>query len=370
MQKIRYLIIALMCMVVQGVLAQEPTWTEVGDKDALNTAVQTDGANIKLTADIALSNYLGIGDGENSKPTVTIDLNGHTLSRSLDAADGLALNDASANTTTIESENGKYYNVTIDNRTLYKDGSWNTLCLPFDVSAGKISANGNLQNCIIMELDVDGWYDDSGNRHDDYASGYHQTGYDDGTLYLYFQTVTDIDARRPYLIKWTKPEGYDASPSSFDFTPTFFGSYIESCSPRTVTSIDGTVSFKGIYDPVTLDGGDKSSLYLGVKDSKSALFYPNSDRPINAFRAYFQLNGIEADDPNSGTGVRAFVLNFGDEGETTGIVDIEHGILNMEHSDNAVYDLQGRRVASSMLNVQSSMLKKGIYIYKGKKVIK
>ena len=144
MQKIRYLIIALMCMVVQGALAQEPTWTEVGDKDALNTAVQTDGANIKLTADIALSNYLGIGDGENSKPTVTIDLNGHTLSRSLDAADGLALNDASANTTTIESENGKYYNVTIDNRTLYKDGSWNTLCLPFDVSAGKISANGNL----------------------------------------------------------------------------------------------------------------------------------------------------------------------------------------------------------------------------------
>ena len=110
MQKIRYLIIALMCMVVQGALAQEPTWTEVGDKDALNTAVQTDGANIKLTADIALSNYLGIGDGENSKPTVTIDLNGHTLSRSLDAA----------------------------------DGSWNTLCLPFDVSAGKISANGNL----------------------------------------------------------------------------------------------------------------------------------------------------------------------------------------------------------------------------------
>jgi hypothetical protein len=101
---------------------------------------------------------------------------------------------------------------------------------------------------------------------------------------------------------------------------------------------------------VTLDGGDKSSLYLGVKDSKSALFYPNSDRPINAFRA--------------------FVLNFGDNDETTGIVDIEHGILNMEHSDNAVYDLQGRRVASSMLNVQSSMLKKGIYIYKGKKVIK
>ena len=385
MQKIRYLIIALLCAVAQGAWAQ----TEVSTEAALTTDYGYNGikaysfgllyqnklysgegktvafnvatAEDKVATGVKANGSDLSGDAQNGY-TLTMAAEDYTVTATIEdkVLDDLALNDASANTTTIESENGKYYNVTIDNRTLYKDGSWNTLYLPFDVSAGKISANGNLQNCIIMELDVDGWYDDSGNRHDDYASGYHQTGYDDGTLYLYFQTVTDIDARRPYLIKWTKPEGYDASPSSFDFTPTFFSSYIESSSPRTVTSIDGTVSFKGIYDPVTLDGGDKSSLYLGVKDSKSALFYPNSDRPINAFRA--------------------FVLNFGDNDETTGIVDIEHGIFldepsgraerNMEHSDNAVYDLQGRRVASSMLNVQSSMLKKGIYIYKGKKVIK
>lgn len=62
-------------------------------------------------------------------------------------------------------------------------------------------------------------------------------------------------------------------------------------------------------------------------------------------------------------------MNFSNADETTGIVDIEHETLNIEHSSDAVYDLQGRRVASSMFNIQysifnlqRSMLKKGIYI--------
>ena len=171
--------------------------------------------------------------------------------------------------------------------------------------------------CVFAVLAIVGCgrgADDEGLTHDDYASGYHQTGYDDGTLYLYFQTVTDIDARRPYLIKWTKPEGYDASPSSFDFTPTFFGSYIESSSPRTVTSIDGKVSFLGIYDPEEISGN--KYLYLGTGNQ---LYYPSSPRTINAFRAYFQLNGIEAGE------VAQARMFFGDNDETTGIVGVEHG---------------------------------------------
>ena len=67
-----------------GVWAQ----TEVSTEAALNSALSSESPiSIKLTADIALSNCLEIGDGSSSTPTVTIDLNGHTLSRSLDAAD-------------------------------------------------------------------------------------------------------------------------------------------------------------------------------------------------------------------------------------------------------------------------------------------
>lgn len=75
MKKNLLMTIVLLCMVVQGAWAQ----TKVSTADDLKTAVQTDGANIKLTADIELSSYLNI----NNNRTVTIDLNGHTLSRNL-----------------------------------------------------------------------------------------------------------------------------------------------------------------------------------------------------------------------------------------------------------------------------------------------
>ena len=67
---------ALLCMVVQGVWAQ----TNVSTDDELRAAIQNDGANITVSADINLSNStLSIPEGK----TVTIDLAGHTLDRKL-----------------------------------------------------------------------------------------------------------------------------------------------------------------------------------------------------------------------------------------------------------------------------------------------
>ena len=110
MQKIRYLIIALLCAVVQGTWAQ----TEVSTENGLRSAI-TDGAYIRLMADIALSEKLEIGNGK----IVTIDLNGKTLSRSLSAnqnygmviyikGGNLTINDSSGNSGSIEG--GRSYN--------------------------------------------------------------------------------------------------------------------------------------------------------------------------------------------------------------------------------------------------------------------
>ena len=55
--------------------------------------------------------------------------------------------------------------------------------------------------------------------------------------------------------------------------------------------------------------------------------------------------------------------------ESTGIKEIENGKLNIENADGVVFDLQGRRMESSMFNLQSSILKKGMYIVNGKKYI-
>ena len=307
------------------------------------------------------------GDGSY---TLTMENNNVTITATgFSNYESLTLYDASANTATLEENEDKIMNVTISGRKLYKDGDWNTLCLPFDVSAEKISANSDLSGATIMELDTEGWYDSEGNRYDEEAEGRHQTSFaSDGTLYLYFLATTSIDAGVPCLVKWTTTGDPITS-------PTFYSSYIESSSPGTVESADGKVSFIGNFDPVTLTGGDKSVLYLGADNQ---LYYPaeDHDRTINAFRAYFTVDLSDAP-----AGVRTFVLNFGEE-DTTGVALIDNGQWIMDNSAEANsslftlhsslpgwYDLQGRRVECSMFNVQRSMLKKGVYIVNGKKVV-
>jgi hypothetical protein len=111
------------------------------------------------------------------------------------------------------------------------------------------------------------------------------------------------------------------------------------------------VQFIGNFDPETLIGGDASNLYLG---SGNQLYYPSADRTMNSFRGYFHVDLSEAP-----AGVRAFVLNFGDDGETTGI-SLTPGPSPKGEGSEYWYDLQGRKLSGKPTT-------KGIYIYNGKK---
>ena len=268
------------------------------------------------------------------------------------------LQDTQANTTTITANDDRIADVTITGRTLFKDGSWNTLCLPFDVSATQIAISDHpLNGATIMELDTEGTYDTN-----------KQTGYDatTRTLYLYFKVASKIEAGKPYIVKWDA-----ATPNSFE-NPVFPYSEIDSSSPEAIESADGTVSFLGIYDPEEISGN--KYLYLGTGNQ---LYYPSSPRTINAFRAYFQLNGITAGDITNGA--RLF---FGDSDETTGVGLIDNGQWIMDNSAEANsslftlhsslsgwYDLQGRRLSVSSDSSVSSVLPKGVYIKNGKKLV-
>ena len=77
--------------------------------------------------------------------------------------------------------------VTLQGRTLYCDGDWNTLCLPFSTTK-----TGPLAGTTIKELDTDGTY-----------SG-HKTGMEGSTLYLNFKDTESIVAGRPYIVKWNR----------------------------------------------------------------------------------------------------------------------------------------------------------------------
>ena len=233
-------------------------------------------------------------------------------------------------------------NVTLSGRTLYKDGSWNTLCLPFDVSADQIAANANFAGAALMTMDVT-----------------EKNGFDatDGTLYLWFKTATTIEAGVPYLVKWEKAADYEGNEANYDISnPVFEGVTISNSTAQAVeSSTEGleTVQMVGTYSPVSVTANDKSILFLG---DANTLYYSTVDRQIRSCRAYFSVPYING---HAEAKARAFALSFDGE-ETTGILEVSANYNGV--TDEAWYSLDGVRLSGKP--TQS-----GMYIKKGKKIL-
>ena len=247
----------------------------------------------------------------------------------------LTLNESTSNSTAIQNANGQMSEVTLSGRTLYKDGKWNTLCLPFNFSAEQIAAHKDFAGAKLMELDTNG------------TNGFNATN---GTLYLAFKEATAINAGVPYLVKW------DAAGADFT-SPVFFGVTINATATTTVSNADtglAEVQMVGCYSPVSVDANDKSILFLG---DNNTLYYSTENRNIRSCRAYFSVPYINQ---TPGAKARAFVLNFDDE-EATGIITVNGSGLTVGDSD-AWYSLDGVRLSGKPTQ-------RGIYINNGNKVV-
>ena len=278
-------------------------------------------------------------------------------------------------------------NAKFNGRKLYKDGAWNTLCLPFNMTAEQLSAAKTtvghpLYGATVREMDVTGWYNTSNERSDAKDATFcYQTALSPQPsnispqpsylLYLYFQDANNIEAGKPYLVKWSKPDGYDTNPSNFDISNPVFENVTIKASLSTIESDDGSVLFVPVFSPIVLEKGNWQNLYVGANN---ILRYPSptKDFTLKTFRGYFQLMAGDesASDPLAPS--LDIVSNIDDNNETTGIVDIEHGILNIlslrvwrceEHSAAAGwYTLDGRKL-------DGKPTKKGLYIHNGNKLV-
>ena len=262
------------------------------------------------------------------------------------------LSDNGNNTAVISEANNsnEHAYVVLNNRTLYKDGKWNTICLPFGVSDidqtdNKTFTGTPLEGATVMELDLADSYD-------------HPTGLaSDGTLYLNFKTASEIKAGTPYIIKWASDTEHPTI-----LSPVFNGVTIDNSADaiaRKTVIFDGG-QFIGTYVGQRFGTENQSILFLGA-DNK--LYYPQPDTSdpnnpkypsIGAQRAYFQLS--------SGTQARSFSLNFGEGDDATGIISMEDVRGKMEDVNGFWYSLDGRRLASKPIA-------KGVYIHNGKKVV-
>ncbi len=225
-------------------------------------------------------------------------------------------NDGSANTVSI---NDNKCIVTLNDRTIYKDGNWNTLCLPFEVNLN--ASNCPLYGATAMELK--------------------ESSFENGALSLTFESVTTLTAGTPYLIKM-----YGGGEI---YNPIFPFVTITSTTPgKSETSY---VDFVGCYSPVTLAANDTKSLFLG---DENYLYYPSEAVTVNSFRGYFQLKGLTAG--STANQIRAINLNFDDDTNSISTIHSD------SESSSSWFTLDGRRL-------NEKPIEKGMYIHGGKKVM-
>lgn len=214
--------------------------------------------------------------------------------------------------TKIANNNGKTQDVTLT-RSL-KAGLWNTICLPFDVTAEQVEsilkATGN-----VKEFDKE----------------------DKATATIFFKPATEMKAGVPYLIKPTE----DATVLNF--------------KDVTINNVDklnrkngNDYCICGVFGKYAMNTNG-TELFLNAAGKFVAP--AAATNTMKGFRAYFMVP--------SGTSAAAININI--DGETTGINNIETNAA----VNGKVYNLNGQYVGNSL-----NGLKKGIYVVNGKKVIK
>ena len=242
----------------------------------------------------------------------------------IEAITDINLRDNDDNRSLVEAANDNALgalNVTLQGRKLYKDGAWNTLCLPFDVTIKESVLDGDDVKAMVL---------------DDKTSGLNG---DELTLNFVDAPAT-IPAGTPFIIKWKQ--------AAILGNPAFTGVTINKTAPE--VAFNGGW-FEGTYRPVNWAVEDQNILFLG---DANTLYYPKAGAHLNAFRAYFLLE----DDSNFGA--REIVVNFGEE--TTGVVSMHNSECLMLNKADAWYTVNG-------VKLDGKPTAKGMYIKNGKKVV-
>ncbi len=205
-------------------------------------------------------------------------------------------------------------NVTLK-RTFYKDGEWNTLCLPFAVADAKTAFDG----AELREVDTE---KSNGNT-------------------IVFKEATAIEAGKPYLIKWA-----NSSAAAVNVEKKFEGvTLVAAATPVEVNN--GGISFNGFYKMTEASELGASVAAIGAGNK----LFKVTEGKMKGFRAAFVLaSGAEA------TKYKVVI-----DGTATGIEDL---VIDGVKANGRVYNLNGQYVGNSLNGLQP-----GLYIQNGKKIV-
>lgn len=218
-------------------------------------------------------------------------------------------------------EEAENVNVTLK-RTLYGDGGWNTLCVPFTLTEAQTKAAfGN--DVELRKL----------------------AGVNGNTIT--FEPETKVEAGVPYLIK--------LSEANAKGTYTFTGVKtiaVTSADAIGTAPLGAAISFVGIYSSQDVavwatEGKD----YVACLGADNTFFKAKAGTKMKGFRAFFL---IPENTPASA--VKAVI-----DGTATGIEDL---VIDGVKANGRVYNLNGQYVGNSLNGLQP-----GLYIQNGKKIV-
>ncbi len=230
---------------------------------------------------------------------------------------------------------GKYAVVNLKNRKLYKDGYWNTLTLPFSLSADKL-ATTCLAGADIRRFESASW--DGGNQ----------------KLTINFSESGEIVAGVPYIIRWGTPETatgetiVNPSFTNVEVTITSQEDGIDDEGYGTEKTSNG-LRFEAQIVPVQLTSGSNALVF----GSENKLYKPKDELYVYATRAYFSYSdGISM--------ARQIVMDFGDGDQQTTYINAIEVERSCDRSAEGIFNLNGQRLSAPQ---------KGINIVNGKKVL-
>ena len=219
-------------------------------------------------------------------------------------------------------------NVALNGRTFYKDGLWNTICLPFDVTI----ANSPLAGATAKTLT-------NASMENTHA-----------TL-VFGEAVETLHAGVPYLIKWENNGSADI------VNPAFTGVNITATTPQTITFADGCVKFIGYYDAFNITAANDDIYYM---TGNNELKHTAKDRTLKAFRTYFQF---KENNGGSSSDAKTFSFSYYFDDYATGISSVgDAGSDSRAFDNNSWYTLYGRKLSGKPVQ-------RGIYVNSGKKVV-
>ena len=229
----------------------------------------------------------------------------------------LVLDSRDDNHSVIDDYDGQVVNVRLAGRTFRKDGSWQTVSLPFDLE---------LEGSPLEGADV---------RTAEFVTR------QDGFLIIHCLTpVGEIVAGKPYIIKWDSGE---------DIVNPMFENVLIDKKDRSFSLYDGEVWFESFYSYMCYEGGTGLWDSYYYVDGTTALANVNTGARLLSFDCYFCFTPELRD-------VKAFGLNVGNMSET--LVGVSP--LGETEEGAAIYSLSGQRLGK---------LQKGINLLNGRKIL-